>query len=73
MVASQDRRLGLIALRGRGMELEGILPEPKQGDVPCQGRLLILLAKEIIKLHRGDVTVGPGLEGAEIRVSIMSL
>jgi hypothetical protein len=73
MAASLDRKLGLIAIRGRGMQLEGVLPEPRQGDVPSQGRLLMLLAREIIKLNQGEITVGPGLEGVEIRVSILSL
>jgi signal transduction histidine kinase len=41
--------------------------------VPNQGRLGVFLAKEIIRLHRGEIHAGPGLEGTEILISLRSL
>jgi hypothetical protein len=62
----------LISLNGRDLELEGILPEPIEGSVPNQGRMGIFLAKEILRLHNGDIHAGPGMEGTEILVSFRS-
>jgi hypothetical protein len=56
----------LLSLKGRNLELEGILPEPIEGAVPNQGRLGVFLAKEILRLHNGEIHAGPGLEGTEI-------
>lgn len=63
----------LVSLRGKDLELEGILPEPVDGAVPNQGRLGVLLAKEILRLHQGEIHAGPGMEGTEILVSIKKL
>ena len=63
----------LISLEGAGLELEGILPEPVENGVPNQGRLGVLLAKEIIRMHHGDIHAGPGMDGTEILVSLRSL
>jgi hypothetical protein len=60
----------LLALKGRSLELEGILPEPVEGGVPNQGRIGVFLAKEILHLHRGEIHAGPGLEGTEILISV---
>lgn len=60
----------LLSLRGRDLELEGILPEPTSGSVPNQGRLAVFLAKEILKLHHGEIHAGPGVEGTEILISV---
>ena len=49
-------------LKGKHLELEGILPEPVDGSVPNQGRLGVFLAKEILRLHHGEIHAGPGLE-----------
>lgn len=62
----------LISLNGRNLELEGILPEPVEDSVPNQGRMGVFLAKEILRLHNGDIHAGPGLEGTEILVSFRS-
>jgi hypothetical protein len=62
----------LVSLNGRSLELEGILPEPVPGGVPNQGRIVVFLAKEILRLHHGDIHAGPGLEGTEILVSFRS-
>lgn len=63
----------LISLEGSGLELEGILPEPIENAVPNQGRLGVLLAKEILRLHHGEIHAGPGMDGTEILVSLRGL
>ena len=63
----------LLSLKGRHLELEGILPEPSDGAVPNQGRLGVFLAKEILRLYHGEIHAGPGLEGTEILISFRGL
>ena len=63
----------LLAIKGRSLELEGILPEPEEGAVPTHGRLGVFLAKEILRLHHGEIHAGPGLEGTEILLSLRKL
>ena len=63
----------LLSLKGKDMELEGILPEPVNGDVPNQGRIGVFLAKEILRLHQGEIHSGPGMEGTEILISVRKL
>jgi len=63
----------LVSLKGRHLELEGILPEPVEGAVPNQGRIAVFLAKEIIRLHHGEIHAGPGMEGTEILISLRRL
>lgn len=60
----------LVSVKGRQLELEGILPEPVPAAVPNQGRIGVFLAKEVIRLHGGEIHAGPGLEGAEILISL---
>jgi hypothetical protein len=60
----------LISIQGSGLELEGILPDPDPEDVPNQGRLAVFVAKEIVRLHGGEIHAGPGMEGTEILVSL---
>ena len=60
----------LLSLKGKQLELEGILPEPVDGAVPNQGRLGVFLAKEILRLHHGAIHAGPGMEGTEILISV---
>lgn len=60
----------LISLKGKHLELEGILPEPVAGAVPNQGRLGVFIANEILRLHHGAIHAGPGLEGTEILISV---
>ena len=62
--------MALFSLKGRQLELEGILPEPLEGAVPNQGRLGVFLAKEILRLHHGEIHAGPGMEGTEILLSL---
>ncbi len=63
----------LLSIKGRTLELEGILPEPVEGAVPNQGRLGVFLAKEILRLHHGEIHAGPGMEGTEILISLRKL
>lgn len=63
----------LLSLKGKLLELEGILPEPINGAVPNQGRMGVFLAKEILRLHHGEIHAGPGLEGTEILLSFRSM
>lgn len=67
-----DQMTVLLSVDGKGLELEGVLPEPVAGGVPTQGRLGVLLAKEIFRMHNGDIHAGPGLEGTEILLSLRS-
>src|SRR5581483_2047843 len=60
----------LLSLKGKHLELEGILPEPTNGAVPNQGRIGVFLAKEILRLHNGGMHAGPGMEGTEILISV---
>jgi hypothetical protein len=63
----------LVSLKGKNLELEGILPEPTPGGVPNQGRFGVFLAKEILRLHNGEIHAGPGMEGTEILMSFRSM
>lgn len=63
----------LLSLKGKHLELEGILPEPSEEAVPNQGRIGVFLAKEILRLHHGEIHAGPGLEGTEILISLRKL
>jgi hypothetical protein len=60
----------LLTVRGRNLELEGILPEPIADAVPNQGRMSVFLAKEILRLYHGDIHAGAGVEGTEILISL---
>lgn len=72
-VGQGDELTVLLALRGPQMELEGILPEPEEGSPPSHGRLAVLLAKEILRVHQGAIHAGPGMEGTEIQISLRKL
>ncbi|HEY0969134.1 MAG TPA: hypothetical protein VGD88_17205 [Opitutaceae bacterium] len=65
-----DALTALVSIKGRSLELEGILPEPEPGSIPNQGRIGVFIAREVIRLHRGEVHAGPGLEGTEILISL---
>jgi len=66
-------QVALLSIRGKALELEGILPEPVRDEVPNLGRIGVFLAKEILRLHHGEIHAGPGLEGTEILISVRSL
>lgn len=61
---------GLISIQGSGLELEGILPDAKEERTPNQGRLMVFIAKEILRLHGGEIHAGPGMAGTEILLSL---
>lgn len=63
----------LISLKGKNMELEGVLPEPAEGAIPNQGRISVFMAKEILRLHHGEIHAGPGMECVEIMISLRNL
>jgi hypothetical protein len=70
----KDRELtAMLSLKGKHLELEGILPEPADDMVPNQGRLGVFLAKEVLRLHHGEIHAGPGMDGTEILISLRSL
>lgn len=60
----------LLSIQGQNLVLEGILPKALVEAVPNQGQMEVFVAKEILKLHRGSIHSGPGLEGTEILISI---
>lgn len=70
---SGSNTTALLSIKGKHLELEGILPEPTADGIPNQGRLGVFLAKEIIRLHRGEIHAGPGLGGTEILISLRKL
>ena len=63
----------MVSIKGRNLELEGILPEPMEESVPNQGRISVFLAKEILRLHNGQIHAGPGIECIEILISFQNL
>ena len=63
-------KTALVSVRGKGLELEGILSANVDERVPNQGRLTVFMAKEIIRLHRGEIHAGPGMDGTEILISL---
>lgn len=70
---SGTETVALISIKGRNLELEGILPEPAADAVPAHGRIGVFLAKEILRLHQGEIHAGPGIEGTEILISLRNL
>lgn len=65
-----EKLTALISIKGKSLELEGILPESTPDSVPNQGRMGVFIAKEVIRLHSGAIHAGPGLEGTEILISL---
>lgn len=61
---------GLISIQGSGLELEGIISGVSDDETPNQGRLTVFIAKEIIRLHGGEIHAGPGMGGTEILLSL---
>jgi hypothetical protein len=62
--------MALISIKGPDLALEGILPAPEPGDAPSHGRIGVFVAKEIIRLHGGEIHSGPGMGGPEILISL---
>lgn len=70
LVGDPDRAAGHISIRGSKLALEGILPEPVPGDAPSHGRISVFIAKEIIRLHGGDVRATHTTMGTEISILV---
>lgn len=67
---TEDKLTALVSIKGKTLELEGILPEATPDSVPNQGRMGVFIAKEVIRLHGGSIHAGPGMEGTEILISL---
>ncbi|MFT3780462.1 MAG: hypothetical protein QM790_00505 [Nibricoccus sp.] len=67
-----DQLTALIGIQGEKLELEGVLPVPEPGDIPSHGRIGVFIAKEIVRLHGGEIHSGPGADDSEISISIRS-
>jgi hypothetical protein len=61
-----------VLIKGPRLALEGIWPPPAPGDVPSQGRISVFVAKEIIRLHGGDIRANQTTLGTEISVTLRS-
>ncbi len=66
-------RLAVITVEGKKLELDGILPLPEPGATPNHGRLSVLLAREILRMHGGTLQAGPGMKGTDIQISLGAL
>lgn len=67
-----ENLVAMIAIKGDNLELEGVVPQPEPGDIPSHGRIGVFIAKEIVRLHGGEIHAGPGTEGTEILITIRS-
>lgn len=63
-------RVALISIRGEQLELEGVLPFRDTNYVPDHGKIAVFIAKEVIRLHGGEIHAGPGIDGTEILISV---
>jgi signal transduction histidine kinase len=70
---SDERRMAIVTIEGKRLELDGILPLPAPGTTPNEGRLSVFLAREILRLHGGTLQAGPGIKGTDIQISFGSL
>ncbi len=66
-------RLAVITVEGKKLELDGVLPLPEPGVTPNHGRLSVLLAREILRMHGGTLQAGPGIKGTDIQISLGAL
>lgn len=62
--------VALISIRGEQLELEGVLPLTDANYVPDHGKIAVFIAKEIVRLHGGEIHAGPGIDGTEILISV---
>ena len=69
-VGYEASEVALISIRGKSLELEGVLPERRPDSTPSHGRIGVLVAREIIRLHNGSIHSGPGIEYTEILISL---
>ncbi len=59
----------LVSVMGKNLVLPGILPDVAGDSDVSQSDLAILISKEIIRIHRGEIHAGPGIRGTEILIS----
>ena len=71
--STDPRRVAIVTIEGKRLELDGILPLPEPNATPNQGRLSVFLAREILRLHGGTLQAGPGIKGTDIQISFGSL
>ncbi len=69
-IGDNDRMTAALSIRGPKLALEGIWPSPEPGDAPSHGRISVFVAKEIIRLHGGDIRASQNTLGAEISVAL---
>jgi hypothetical protein len=69
-IGENDRMTAMLAIRGPKLALEGIWPPTEPGDAPSHGRISVFVAKEIIRLHGGDIRASQNTLGAEISISL---
>ncbi|PTY07326.1 hypothetical protein DB347_08465 [Opitutaceae bacterium EW11] len=67
---SGEQPMAHISLKGPKLALEGVLPAPLPGDIPNHGRVSVFVAKEIVRLHGGEVRANQTTLGAEILISL---
>ena len=72
-VGADTQRTAIITIEGKRLELDGTLPLPDAGVTPNQGRLSVFLAREILRLHGGTLSAGPGIKGTDIQIAFGSL
>lgn len=66
-------RTAIVTLEGKRLELDGTLPLPDPNSTPNQGRLSVFLAREILRLHGGTLSAGPGIKSTDIQISFGAL
>jgi hypothetical protein len=59
-----------ILIKGSRLALEGIWPQPEPGDAPSNGRISVFVAKEIVRLHGGDIRANQTTLGTEISITL---
>jgi len=72
-VGTGDQRTAVVTIEGKRLELDGTLPFPAPGAIPNQGRLSVFLAREILRLHGGTLSAGPGIKGMDIQIAFGAL
>jgi signal transduction histidine kinase len=72
-VGTGDQRTAVVTIEGKRLELDGTLPFPAPGATPNQGRLSVFLAREILRLHGGTLSAGPGIKGVDIQIAFGAL
>jgi signal transduction histidine kinase len=72
-VGTGAQRTAIVTIEGKHIELDGTLPFPAPGATPNHGRLSVFLAREILRLHGGTLSAGPGIKGVDIQIAFGDL